>query len=423
MVRKRLSRRGKLIVMLFGLIITIVLLAVMLISRSCKMEGEVRTKSYLEELIYESPQSRLYGIDTVGLQVVRGQIASGETFSKLLNDRFDVNIAIVNDLVVKSDGVFDMRTIRVGNSFTAFLDDDASLEWLVYEKNAFEYVVFKIVGEPSVRCGERRVKYVEKYAEGVISSSLYATIEQEGLSPLLANKLDEIFKWSIDFFSIQAGDSFRVIYEEQYIDERRVGVGRVFGAEFVHKGVSYLAVSFTQGDEEGYWDAEGKNLRKNFLQTPLSFSARVSSGYGSRIHPIQGYRKQHNGIDYAAPTGTPVHAVADGTVTARYWEAGGGNVLKIKHSHGLETLYLHLSKFASGIAVGTRVKQNQVVAYSGNTGRSTGPHLHYGVKQNGKYINPQKVPSTPTTPISEESRPAFDAMKSDILSAMAEYAK
>ncbi len=427
MPRQRLSRRGKLILMLSGLIITIVLLSVMLISRSCssggQVVGEVNSKSYLEELIYKSPQSKLFGIDTVGLQVVKGEIRSGETFSKLLNDRFDVNIAVVNDLVTISDGVFDMRTMRVGNGFTAFLDGDAELEWLVYEKNAFEYVVFGIAGEPSVRCGERTVSYVEKYAEGVINSSLYATIDQEGLSPLLAGRLDEIFKWSIDFFSIQEGDSFKVIYEEQTIDGKRVGVGRVFGAEFVHKGVSYLAVSFTQGDEEGYWDAEGKNLRKNFLQTPLSFSARVSSGYGSRIHPIQGYRKQHNGIDYAAPTGTPVHAVADGTVTARYWEAGGGNVLKIKHSHGLETLYLHLSKFASGIAVGTRVKQNQVVAYSGNTGRSTGPHLHYGVKQNGKYINPQKVPSTPTTPISEASRPAFDAMKSDLLSAMAEYAK
>ncbi len=466
---KRLSKYGKKVLTLFVLILIIIVLGIILLTRSCSSSGEVSARntetissdsafcdtltissaeftklsqskdksghnhsaavseySYLEKLILKDSKELMYGIDISGMQIESGKIESGETFSRLLNDRYNVNIAIINELIGKCEGVFDLRDMRVGNNYTVFFSDDEGVEgremaYLVYEKSASSYVVFETGTPASVTLGEKNVITEERYAEGVINSSLYATIYEEGLSPMLAARLDEIFKWSIDFFSIQPGDSFRVVYEERFIDAERIGVGRIFGAEFIHRGTPYLAVSFTQGDEDGYWDGEGKNLRKNFLLSPLSFSARVSSRFGSRIHPIQGYRKQHNGIDYAAPTGTPVHAVADGTVTARYWEAGGGNVLKIKHSHGLETLYLHLSKFGSNISVGTRVKQGQVVAYSGNTGRSTGPHLHYGVKENGKYINPAAVPSTPTTPIQPESRAAFDVMKSDVISAMEEY--
>lgn len=468
---KRLSAYSKKMAVLLVLILIIIILGIVLLSRSCSTTNEgnfevsdstdnneevildtikisedefaelsesnseqkkdvdaTECYTYLEKLVLKDANELLYGIDISGMDIESGKIENGETFSRLMNDRYNVNIAIINDLITECEGVFDLRDMRVGNSYTALISQDDStsvgnLEYLVYEKSAADYVVFCAGEKPYVKVGKKSVITEERYAEGVINSSLYATIYDEGLSPMLAARLDEIFKWSIDFFSIQPGDSFKVIYEERFIDNKRIGVGRIFGAEFTHRGTPYLAVSFVQGDEDGYWDADGKNLRKNFLLSPLSFSARVSSRFGSRIHPIQGYRKQHNGIDYAAPSGTAVHAVADGTVTARYWERGGGNVLKIRHSHGLETLYMHLSRFASGISVGSRVKQSQTVAYSGNTGASTGPHLHYGVKQNGKYINPQNIPSTPTTPIKSESQASFNTMKQDVLSAMEQYSR
>ncbi len=393
-------------------------------SHKNKTQGTVSNSkyyNYLENLMFKSSDRKLYGVSLGGRELRDGKIESGETLSLLLNNKFNVNIVVVNKLVEASHGVFDLREMRVGNKYTAFLNKETSeLDYLVYEKNSVEYVIFKTSGEPSITLGKKTVTTEECYAEAVINSSLYATIYDEGLSPMLAARLDEIFKWSIDFFSIQEGDSFRVVYEERFIDTTRIGIGKIFGAEFTHRGVPYLAINFVQGDEDGYWDGEGKNLRKNFLRTPLSFSARVSSTYGTRIHPIQGYRKQHNGIDYAAPTGTPVHAVADGTVTARYWERGGGNVVKIKHTHGLETLYMHLSRFGK-ISVGSRVKQSQVIGYVGTTGMSTGPHLHYGVKEHGRYINPLNVPSTPTTPISSANKERFSTMKADVLSVMNEY--
>ncbi len=479
---KRFSRQGKLVLVLSALIMVNVVLGIVLLARSCSspagqsvessavaadqfmgqdsvlyeevigvedpFEEEQRAEqsaskgttlrsgalqepitgaNYLEKLIFKNNGKFLYGLPITGCVIRSGEIESGQTFGKLLNDKFNVNIAVVNELVPMCEGVFDLRNIRVGNNYTAIISEsddpavDPVLEYLIYEVNSSEYIIFATGQERFVKAGKKKVTVEECYSEGVIESSLYATIYKEGLSPMLAERLDEIFKWSIDFYSLRKGDRFRVLYEEHYIDTLRVGIGKIYGAEFIHQDMPYLAIRFEQGEELGYWDDKGKNLRKNFLQSPLKFSARVSSNFGSRIHPIRGYRKQHNGIDYAAPTGTRIYAVADGTVTARYWERGGGNVLKIKHAHGLETLYLHLSRFAD-VKVGQRVKQGDLIAYVGNTGQSTGPHLHYGVKKDGKYINPTKIPSTPTTPIKEESKARFETMKTDVMEVMDQYA-
>ncbi len=239
---------------------------------------------------------------------------------------------------------------------------------------------------------------------------------------MLAVKLSEIYKWTIDFFGIQKGDKFRVLYQEEFIDGQSIGIGKIYGAEFTHLGVSYLAVNFLQQGEDGYWDAKGANLRKNFLSAPLSFSARISSGYGMRTHPIKRSKIFHNGVDYAAPQGTPVLAVADGRISRSGWDSGGGGKrIWIQHEHGFESAYLHLHNYARGMGQGTRVKQGQVIGYVGSTGASTGNHLDFRIRKNGKYINPLKVPSTPTTPILNANKPAFERMKDDILRVMNQY--
>ena len=386
---------------------------------------------YLEELVMGDMGKSLYGLQTADLELEAGEVQSGQTLSLLLNEKYGVNIAVVNRLVEKCKGVFDLRDLRVGKPYTAFLSRDTTaqgaLQYLVYEKSASEFIVFGTGNDVFVRKDKKEVTSQERYAEATIKSSLWGAIYENNLPVSLAARLDGIFKWTIDFFAIQKGDGFKVIYEEQFIDTVSIGVGRIFGAEFTHNGKPYLAVRFEQkaknGDVEiGYWDAQGKNLRKNFLSAPLSFTARVSSKFGVRVHPITRRVRQHNGIDYAAPSGTPVLAIADGVVTAKGWDGGGGgNRLWIKHAQGLESAYLHLRGFASGISVGTRVRQGQVIGYVGSTGMSTGPHLDFRIRQKGKYINPAKTPSTPTDPISAANKPAFDKMKKDVLAVMDEY--
>lgn len=393
----------------------------------------VVAQNYLEELIMGDMGKSLYGLQTVDLELESGEVQNGQTLSSLLNDKYNVNIAVVNQLVEKCKGVFDLRDLRAGKPYTAFLSRDTTtqgeLAYLVYEKSNAEFIVFGTSDSIFVRKDKKEITTQERYAEATIESSLWGAIYKNNLPVSLAARLDGIFKWTIDFFAIQKGDSFKVIYEEQFIDTVSIGVGRIFGAEFIHNGKPYLAVRFEQkaknGDVEiGYWDALGKNLRKNFLSAPLSFTARVSSKFGMRVHPITRRRAQHNGIDYAAPSGTPVLCVADGVVTAKGWDGGGGgNRLWIRHAQGLESAYLHLRGFAKGISTGTRVRQGQVIGYVGSTGRSTGPHLDFRIRQKGKYINPAKTPSTPTDPISAANRPAFDKMKKDVQQVMEEYKK
>ncbi len=444
---RKLSKHGKLSLTLIGLILVIITMGIVMItgndtttlplpepeytvniptSTTVDSVYERNHFTYLDSIILRTKGEIVYGIQSNLFELQSGRIENGQTFSLLLNNLYNVDIAIINQLINKSKDVFDLRKMRVGNSYTAFLSTDhngnRTLEYLVYDISKKDYVVFGTGHEVFVKVDQKEVKSTERYAEAVINNSLYGAIYENGLNPVLAVKLSEIYKWTIDFFGIQKGDSFRVIYEEEFIDGESIGIGKIYGAEFTHLGQSYLAVNFLQQGEDGYWDGRGVNLRKNFLSAPLSFSARISSRYGMRTHPIKRVRSMHNGVDYAAPTGTPVLAVADGRISRLGWDSGGGGKrIWITHDHGFESAYLHLHNYARGLGQGSRVKQGQVIGYVGSTGASTGPHLDFRIRKNGKYINPLKVPSTPTTPILNANKPAFGKMKDDILRVMVEY--
>lgn len=373
----------------------------------------------LEKILLPENQSLLYGLPVEDFEIEEGEIERGETFSKLLNGRYNLPMGEVNRLVETAKGVFDLRDMRAGNSYTAFLSYDKdsvqSISYLVYDKSNTEYLLFDCVA-PSVKVIKREVRVVERAASGVINSNLYQTIFDNKLPYELANRLDNIFKYSIDFYALQKGDSFKVIYEEILSDTTVIGVGRIYGAEFSHGGKSYLAVSFEQGSEKGYWDANGVNLRKDLLKSPLSFSARISSKFGMRIHPIRRIPQKHNGVDYACPMGTPVLAVANGTVVSAGWDkGGGGNTLKVQHSQGLTSGYLHLRNFASGIKRGVRVSQGQVIGYVGSTGQSTGPHLDFRIWKSGTPVNPLSMQGAPAEPISGANKVAFNKMRDDVI--------
>ena len=371
----------------------------------------------------EEPQHTiLYGIIADNYRTEEGEIEQGETLGKILA-RYGVSATTVDKLDKAAKDVFPLRQIRAGRPFTAFIAADSTgngpLDYFVYEKDVIEYVVFGFKGDSiSITKGEKDVTIKRQRRSAVIESSLWGAIMRDSLPYSLAAELEDIYQWTVDFFGIQKGDHFTVIYDEKLIDTTHVGIGRIWGAKFNHAGKDVYAIPFRQNDKIQYWEFNGASLRKQLLKAPLKFS-RISSRFSrSRLHPVHRVYRPHLGVDYAAPTGTPVHAVADGVVTFKGWGGGGGNTLKIKHAGNLVTGYLHLSKFAKGISQGSRVSQGQVIGYVGSTGTSTGPHLDYRIWKNGTNIDPLKVPQEPAEPIKEENTKAFEHIRDRIVAEL-----
>ena len=368
----------------------------------------------------------LYGIDIEGYEIVNDTVRMGETVGGILGRR-GISAATVDRLDKESKDIFPLRKIRADNAYTTFtrsytdsLGEHSALDYIVYHKNAIDYVVFGFVGDSiSITLGSRPVEYIRQRCEASITSSLWGTIMEHNLPYALAAEFEDIYQWTVDFFGIQAGDSFKVVYDEKMVDGESVGIGRIWGAEFCHGGKQYYAIPFSQDGKLRYWEANGESLRKQFLKAPLKYT-RISSKFSkARLHPVYKVYRPHHGVDYAAPAGTPVHAVADGTVTFRGWDrGGGGNTIKIKHAGNLETGYLHLKNFAKGISVGTRVSQGQLIGYVGSTGASTGPHLDFRIKKNGTPIDPLKMPQEPAEPISAANKAAFEAVRDRVIAEL-----
>ena len=368
----------------------------------------------------------LYGIDIEGYDIVSDTVRRGETVGGILS-RHGISAVTVDRLDKASKEIFPLRKIRADNAYTTFtrsytdsIGEHNSLDYIVYHKNSIDYVVFGFVGDSiSITLGSRPVEIIRKRCEASITSSLWGAIMEQNLPYALAAEFEDIYQWTVDFFGIQAGDSFKVVYDEKMIDGESVGIGRIWGAEFIHGSKQYYAIPYAQDGKLRYWEANGESLRKQFLKAPLKYT-RISSKFSkARLHPVYKVYRPHHGVDYAAPAGTPVHSVADGTVTFRGWDkGGGGNTIKIKHAGGMETGYLHLKSFAKGISVGTRVSQGQLIGYVGSTGASTGPHLDFRIKKNGTPIDPLKISQEPAEPISSAHKAAFEAVRDRIIAEL-----
>ena len=237
--------------------------------------------------------------------------------------------------------------------------------------------------------------------EGEVTSSLFGAVEDAGARPELAVEMAQVFQWDIDFFrDVRAGDRFVAIVDRQKVDDEFFGYGTLFAARYVNDGRTYDAVVYPDDDGRlGYYDVEGRALRKQFLRSPLKFSRITSRFSMSRFHPVLKRRLPHYGVDYGAPVGTPVLVTADGTVSFLGRNGGAGRMIRVRHPNGYVTHYLHLSRYASGIRKGARVVQGQVIGYVGSSGLSTGPHLDYRVQQNDRWINPLTISSPPTKPL------------------------
>lgn len=360
----------------------------------------------------------LYGININELDVVEGVVGKNQTLSSILSP-FNVSYQIIDEIAKKSKGIFDVRKIAFNKKFTILMGRDSSeAHFFIYEPNPSEYVVFKL-DELEVYKEEKPVEYRDIEIGGEISSSLYVNMTQLGITPDLIDQFADLFGWYVDFQRLQEGDKFKVVYKEKVVDNQVIGITDIEAAFFEYKGEEFHAIPFEQNGEVSFFDQEGNSFKKAFLRDPLKYT-RISSKYNlNRYHPVQKRYKPHLGTDYAAKTGTEIRTVGDGTVVEARYTSANGNYVKIKHNGTYTTQYLHMSKIASGMKPGSRVKQGQVIGFVGSTGLATGPHLCFRFWKNGKQVDwlQEKIP--PSDPILPANRMAFDQVKMDKLRLLA----
>ncbi len=364
----------------------------------------------------------LYGIPSDSFNLVTGHIKPNGFLSGILL-KYGISMSEIDQLVRNSKSVFDVRNIKSGNNYILFCDRDslAKARYLVYEHDPTTSYIFSFNDSLNITPFRKRISGKIKYASGTIETSLWDAMMAGGLHASLASELSEIFAWTVDFFGLQKGDSFKVIYEELFIEEKSLGAGRIYGAQFNWSGNVITAIPFIQDSTETFFDIEGNSLRKAFLKAPLQFS-RISSRFSAnRMHPILRIRRAHFGVDYAAPLGTPVQAIGDGRVISATTENGSGKMVRIQHNSVYATAYLHLSRFGTGIAGGAFVKQGQIIGYVGSSGLSTGPHLDFRFYKNGSPVDPLKVEAPPVEPVSEENLNRFEVNKQVVLSLLGTF--
>jgi murein DD-endopeptidase MepM/ murein hydrolase activator NlpD len=383
---------------------TVLAIASMMTTGCSSISSDQESNSDLVEI--EAPCEIRYGLPIDSFVMVEGEVGKNQFLADILLPH-QVAYNLIERMAQDID-LFDFRRMRAGNPYTVLLGADSTAKYFVYEENKVDYLVWSFEGDSVA--GYRGSKPVERRISevaGIITNSLYQSLVDGGASAELAVKLADIYAWSIDFYKIQQGDRFKVVYGERFVDNESVGVDSIYAASFDYRGRAFEAYRFDQNGKTGYFDREGNSLKRAFLQAPLNYS-RISSRYSQRrFHPVQKRYKAHLGTDYAAPTGTPIHSTGDGVVIAAAYTSGNGNYVKIKHNETYTTQYLHMSKFAAGMRAGKAVKQGDVIGYVGSTGLATGPHCCYRFWKNGQQVDPfmEKMPAS--FPIEDKNKAAF----------------
>lgn len=352
-----------------------------------------------------------YGLPVDSFVIDTGYVRSGQTMGAIFAKAGASRQQQVFLTTLKRSE-FDTRSIRPDKQYLTFCQTDEEgkhLCHLVYIPSVRESYVFHMQDSFYVEHLVKPIDTIARSAKVGIETSLWNAMVDNDLSPEVALELSEIYAWTIDFFGLQKGDSVSVYFDEYYVEDTRIGLGRIYAANFYHGKEWQEAYYFKQGNVANYFDGKGNSLRKAFLKAPLNYK-RISSTFTyARKHPIYKVVRPHTGVDYAAPAGTPVVALGDGVVTMKEYKGGGGNTIKIKHNATYTTGYLHLKGYAKGLAVGKRVKQGEVIGYVGSTGSSTGPHLDFRVWKNGSPIDPLKMVSPPAEPVPSQYRSAYSA--------------
>lgn len=291
----------------------------------------------------------------------------------------------------------DLRQLRPGARYAAYLEDDGKLDRLDFEiEGKGELSLEREGGAWTSRWRDCEREVEVSSVRGTLDGGFESSIARAGAAGDLAYKIAEVLQWDLDFSrDLRHGDRFAALYEEVWLDGRRSGLGDVLAVRYEQGGKRLEAYRY--GD--GYYDADGRPLEKMFLRSPMPYSRVTSRFSNRRFHPVLGVFRPHHGVDYGAPTGTPVRVTASGTVAFAGWDGGGGKTVKVRHANGYVTGYLHLSRFADGIRSGARVRQGEVIGFVGATGLATGPHLDYRVQRDGTWIDPQSLKSVPAPPL------------------------
>ncbi len=334
-------------------------------------------------------------------------ISVGETISSLLGDYFSPQE--IHALGQQSKNVFPLTRICAGQPYQICTSDN-EFESFVYEIDQEEQLVIRREDE-KLLVERVPIEYEirTQVVRGTVESSLFEAVSKAGETSELATALADIFAWDIDFVrDLRTGDTFSALVEKRYREGKSAGYRQVLAAEFRNNGELYRAFAYKDTNRpESYYDETGRSVRKAFLKAPLSFS-RISSGFTfKRFHPITKTWKSHPAIDYAAPRGTPIKTVGDGTITRIGYTKGNGNFIEMRHNGTYKTIYLHMSKFASGMKKGKRLSQGQVIGYVGSTGLATGPHLCFRMYRNGSPVNPYKVKAPAAKPVSKTNMADF----------------
>jgi len=372
---------------------------------SCGEEKPEKTSEIINEKIITQ-----FGYTLNNFTVKKDTVKSGDSFGSILENN-NLFYPQIYNIVQKAKKVFDVRKINIGKPYTILFSKDSlkTPKVFIYQPNLIDYVVVSLTDSLWAEKKSKAVELLEFEAEGVITSSLSETMEEKKLSPLLSNELSEIYAWTIDFFRLEKGDNFKIIYSAKFVDDSiYVGLNRIHSAYFEHRGKPFYAIEFETDSKRGlfeYFDENGKNLRRAFLRAPVQFS-RISSRYNlKRKIAYYGRIRPHFGTDFAAPRGTPIRATASGTVVKSSYTRGNGNYVKIKHNGTYSTQYLHMDK--RGVKVGQFVKQGDYIGTVGMTGNTSGPHVCYRFWKNGKQVDPlrQKLPEA--KPISKELKKRY----------------
>lgn len=334
------------------------------------------------------PENMRWGFAVSEFHLVENELKSGDVLGEILLQQ-GLTYPQVNKIVENCKGKFNINSMRKGRKLY-FLShrQGQTPDYMVYEPSPYEYVLFNLKEPFAVEVVKRDVKTEIIAASGVLETSFWQTLMDNGLSDQLADGMIDVLASSVDFYHQKQGDRFKVVFEQHYVEGEPVGTGKIIAAVYEREGKSFYAFNFEkEGEKTTYFDFDGRPARKAFLKSPLKYS-RISSRYNlRRLHPILGYHKAHLGTDYAAPHGTPIMAVAEGTVTEAARRGGNGIYVKIRHDGIYSTQYLHMSGFARGIRPGTRVAQGQTIGYVGSTGLATGPHVCFRFWKNGREVD------------------------------------
>ena len=366
------------------------------------------SETELLEVEEQSPLISEYGHTLNDFVVVRDTVMEGDTFGAIL-DAHGVSQNKIYEVATTFRDVFDVRKIGIGRPYVILKsrDSTAQTQLFIYEKNRIDYAVIDFRDSLQVYHVKKPVTLIERTASGVIQGSLSETLAQQNLSPYLAEGMSDIYAWTINFFQLQAGDSFKIIYTERLISDTIAGgVDEIKGAYFAHKGESFYAFKYLSEAANAvpdYYDEEANNLRRAFLKAPVKFS-RISSRYNLRRRIAHyAYKvRPHKGTDFAAPVGTPILATADGTVSAAERKGGNGIYVKLRHNATYETQYLHMKKL--NVRRGQKVRQGQVIGWVGMTGNTSGPHVCYRFWKNGRQVDPFKTDLPKSEPLAQAYR-------------------